>query len=237
MASDLGEELGAEEPRGDPARDGHKRGSAANRCTRFSNTPPAESPETSPDGESSPQGDRDDTRSMRGYSVASEPKERRATSSARKPTVLLGSDGRPLSILKGNRPFDYGQARRLSEQLRVKFAVDRNETRFYCPDTNEYKLPPPAPSELRSSVRGFLKTSKRAVQESQEAVMQAQQRVSEFQALQEQLEVMTQQYVGKLERQQEQQRAKAAHQTIVITQPAQPQRRRLCCGGAPAVLP
>ncbi|KAL8446336.1 hypothetical protein Emed_005073 [Eimeria media] len=234
MASELEEDLGAEGPRGGLARGASKRSSAGTRCTRFSDLPAGETPGTPRDGESSPHTNKDDTPSARGSSVTSAPG---SDASIRKPTVLLGSDGRPLSILKGSRPFDYGLARRLSEQLRVKFAVDRNETRFYCPDTNEYKMPPPAPAELRSNVRGFLKSSKRAVQESQEAVQQAKQQVSQCQDIQQQLEVMTQQYVGKLERQQEQQRAKAAQQTIVITQPAQPQRRRLCCGGAPAVLP
>ncbi|KAL8445523.1 hypothetical protein Emag_005098 [Eimeria magna] len=236
MASDLEEDLAAERPREGLDRGAAKRSSAGSRCTRFSDLPAVEAPETPHDGDSSQRSNRDSTRSARGSSVTPEPNERGETSS-RKPTVLLSSDGRPLSILKGSRPLDYAQARRLSEQLRVKFAVDRNETRFYCPDTNEYTLPPPAPAELRSSVRSFLKSSKRAVQESQEALQQAQRQVSQSQAIQEQLEVMTQQYVGKLERQQEQQRAKASQPTIVITQPALPQRRRLCCGGAPAVLP
>ncbi|KAL8271537.1 hypothetical protein Esti_004572 [Eimeria stiedai] len=193
MASGLGEDLAADGPRGGLARDASKRSSTGSRCTRFSDLPAGETPESPRDRENIPQSNRDGTRNVRGSSVAPEPDERRETSS-RKPTVLLGSEGRPLSILKGNRPFDFGQARRLSEQLRVKFAVDRNETRFYCPDTNEYRLPPPVPAELRSTVRVFLKSSKKAVQESQEAVLEAQQQVSQCQAIQEQLEVMTQQY-------------------------------------------
>ncbi|CDI81559.1 hypothetical protein, conserved [Eimeria acervulina] len=151
---------------------------------------------------------------------------------ARKPTVIVGADGRPLPILKGNRTFGYGQARRLVEQLRVKFAFDRNETRFYCPDSNEHTEPPPAPAELRDSVRGFLKSSKRVAQESQELTQAVQQKLNEAKEIEQELTAMTQKYVEKLEHQKAAQRAK---QTVVISS-TKPPRRFLCCGASPVVL-
>ncbi|CDJ35863.1 uncharacterized protein EMH_0038090 [Eimeria mitis] len=151
---------------------------------------------------------------------------------ARKPTVTLGADGRPLPILKGNRTFGYGQARRLVEQLRVKFAFDRNETRFYCPDSNEHTEPPPAPAELRDSVRGFLKSSKKVTQESQALTQSVQQKLEETKQMEQELTVMTQVYVEKLERQKAAQKAK---QTVVVTN-TRPPRRFLCCGSSPVVL-
>ncbi|CDI81749.1 hypothetical protein, conserved [Eimeria praecox] len=152
---------------------------------------------------------------------------------ARKPTVTLGADGRPLPILKGNRTFGYGQARRLVEQLRVKFAFDRNETRFYCPDSNERTDPPPAPAELRDAVRGFLKSSKKVTQESQELTQTVQEKLDETKQIEQELTAMTQKYVEKLEGQKATQKAK---QTIVVSN-TRPPRRFLCCGSSPVVLP
>lgn len=170
--------------------------------------------------------------------VEAEQGGREDTSAAtRKPTCLLGADGRPLPILKGNRQFGYAQARRLAEHLRVKFAVDRNETRFYCPDSNEHTEPPPAPAELRSAVRGFLKSSKKAVQESQELTQAAQRQLIETKEIEEQLAAMTQEYVEKLQYRKELQKAKQTQQTVVVAPATQPPRRRLCCGGTQLVLP
>ncbi|XP_022591455.2 uncharacterized protein LOC34618646 [Cyclospora cayetanensis] len=175
-----------------------------------------------------------------GGSVQSRPSgaaERNGTSGSastgiRKPTVLVGADGRPLSILKSRQHLDYAHVRRLAEQLRVKFAFDRNETRFYCPDSNEHMEPRPAPAELRTAVRGFLKTSKRIVQEAKQLSQTALQQVEDSKHFEEELMAMTQVYVHKLE---ERQKAKTS-QMIVVAQP-KTQRRSLCCGGALAVLP
>lgn len=164
-------------------------------------------------------------RDQNGLSAAAEhPKLADTSRTSRKPTVLLGSDGRPLSILKGRRSFGYAQARRLAEQLRVKFAFDRNETRFYCPDSNEHVAPPPAPAELRGAVRGFLKSSKKTINEAQELTQTAQNLVEEVKHLEHELVVMTQVYAERVQLKRELAKANQA----VIVASAKP-RRGLCC--------
>lgn len=145
---------------------------------------------------------------------------------SRKPTVLLGSDGRPLSILKGRRSFGYAQARRLAQQLRVSFAFDRNETRFYCPDSNEHVEPPPAPAELRGAVRGFLKSSKKTISEAHELTQTAQHLVDDAKHLEDELVVMTQVFAERVQTKRE---LAKTNQSVVVAS-AKP-RRGLCCGG------
>lgn len=208
-----------------------KKSLADGRPVRFnlaeSNTAPA-----SPDGEQKP------VRESIHFDLLGAPlpdQETRTDSkaAARKPTVPVGANGRPLPILKGNRTFGYGQARRLVEQLRVKFAFDRNETHFYCPDSNEHTEPPPAPAELRDAVRGFLKSSKKLTQESQELTQSAEQKLEETKQIEQELTAMTQKYVEKLENHKSTQKAK---QTVVVTS-TRPPRRFLCWGPSPVVLP
>lgn len=193
-----------------------------------------------PEGDKEPGSPLKEKSVPRGQATASLPLEAPAGHSqdaanapGRKPTVHLGADGRPLPILKGNRGFGYAQARRLVEQLRVKFAFDRNETRFYCPDTSEHAEPPPAPAELRGAVLGFLKSSKRVIQEAQEIAESADHQAEETKKIEEELTSMTQEYVEKLEKRKAIQKAKA-NQAIVVSS-TRPQRRFLCCGGSPVV--
>lgn len=170
--------------------------------------------------------------SIRSGNVEASDLGKQGPSAASKPaSVLLGSDGKPLSILKGSRQYGYVHARRLAEQLRVKFAVERNETRFYCPDSDEHADPPVAPAELRSNVLSFLKASKKAVQESQELAQTAQSQVEESKQIEEQLEAMTQSYAETLELRKNQQKAKQAQQARIVTKAPPPQRRCFCFSG------
>ncbi|KAL8424419.1 hypothetical protein Efla_001021 [Eimeria flavescens] len=233
MADVLFDESGFERPREESGGPAAKRSSADTRSIRFSDLEEAEETDVSSRAEDRKKSAEAERQSVQAWaSAASSQAGQGGEASPNKPTVLLGIDGRPLSILKGNRPFAYAQARRLAEHLRVKFATDRNETRFYCPDTSEHMPPPPAHAELRVTVRGFLRSSKKTVQDSKDACMQAQRQLAETSSFQQELNAVTQQYVVRLEFGKDQQKA---NPTIIVAKPVQ--RRGFCCGGASAVLP
>ncbi|CDJ46734.1 hypothetical protein, conserved [Eimeria brunetti] len=206
-----------------------KRSIADGRPVRFNLAEPADAT-ASPSGEQNPASES----ILFGFTASPQPPQgtqKDSKTATTKPAATLGADGRPVPILKGNRTFGYGQARRLVEQLRVKFAFDRNETRFYCPDSNEHTEPPPAPAELRDAVRGFLKSSKKAAQESQALTQTVQQKLEETKNIEQELTAMTQVYVEKLENQKA---AQKARQTVVVTN-TRPPRRFLCCSSSPVV--